>query len=282
MIEKPNGLRKGTFELSKRTDKETVAFINQIMVLKGVQSLRETADKTGLPLAGLREWLKTGDDLMLSQKMQGRLFDHVGFDASTGAMSTDRIHHIHLEKKLFDYSDEKNVILEAVLNRLAAKLKTSFTACELVSDSLDNGSPFRRLRRFFLCTKKGKQRFYLTVKAITWASSALPEMDVPNLGGEYYGEVPQHKVGDLAEAIESFQLSTSEFDSVFFRGNKRSTFREVELLCRANNVSSDELLSALKRGLRKTYTQTKPIGVNRDLLATLERVDVSSVTDTTE
>lgn len=268
--------------LSRSIDKETITFVNQLMVLKGIPSLRETAEKTGLPLAGLREWLKTGDDLMLSSEMQDKLFAHIGFDVSAQAMSTDRIHHIHLEKTLFAYADEKNVILEAVLARLAAKLKTSFTACELVSDSLDNGSRFRRIRRFFVCSKKGKQRFYLTVRAISRAGAALPEMEVPNLGGEDYDDVPQHKVGDLADAIESFQLSTSEFDSVFFRGNKRSTFKEIELLCRANNVSSDELLSALKRGLRKMRTQNKPIGLTRELLASLERVDVDEIPDSTE
>lgn len=246
-----------------RFDKDTLTLINQLMVLKGIESLKGVTEKTGVPLAGLREWLKAGDDLMLQEGMRDKLFAYIGFDIETGALSTDRIHNVRIEKGFFGCKEDRDILLKTVLSNLSVKLETVFEACELVSDNLDGGGTFARVRRFFLCSKKGKQRIHLTVKATTKESAIIPVMEVLNLGGEDK-EIPKHKVGDIAEAIETYQLSPSEFDSVFFKGHRRNTFKDVENLCRANDINPDELIGNIKKGLRKARSTDNLSIVNEE------------------
>lgn len=232
---------------------EDIRFLNKFLRLKGHKSIADLSRQAQVPAIGLRDWLKTGDDLVFCEADRVKLLHYVGYDHNLCGFSKDRVHYIYCERNFFGSpQDSVEKILDEVLLATAEKSNEVFEVAELLTGR--PGKLFKQVRYYALKSSKSGQRILLAVTAPK-ASAAMYRTNHKNcIGVAGMGKV---SVRDMADDVEKEQLLISEFDSIFSGDGNRKTFKDVEDYCRAIGLSANQLMDMLRKDVQKKWHDQK-------------------------
>lgn len=251
---------------------EDILFLNKFLRLKGYKSIADLSRQAQVPAIGLRDWLKTGDDLVFCEADRWKLLHYVGYDRNLCGFSKDRVHYIYCERNFFGTpQDSVEKILDEVLLTTAEKSGEVFEVAELLTGR--PGKLFKQVRYYALKSSKSGQRVLLAVRAPK-TSAAMYRTNHKS----YVGVSGMRKVSvrDMADDVEKEQLLISEFDSIFSGDGKRKTFKDVEDYCRAIGMSANQLMDMLRNDVQEKWHNQKMVTGEQEA-AKEEFVDIAYV-----